>query len=38
MNFEKTTLFARLVDRFAPQQRTNYTDLFNEWAVTAAYR
>merc|ERR1719171_1963484 len=22
-----------LVERFAPQQRTNYTDIFNEWAV-----
>ena len=26
-------VYQGLMDRFAPQQRTNYVDLFNEWAV-----
>merc|ERR1719174_1899382 len=26
-------VYQRLIDRFAPQQKTNYVDLLNEWAV-----
>jgi predicted unusual protein kinase regulating ubiquinone biosynthesis (AarF/ABC1/UbiB family) len=26
-------VYQRLMDRFAPQQKTNYVDLLNEWAV-----
>ena len=30
---ERQKCFQGLVERFAPQQRTNYVDLLNEWAI-----
>ena len=29
----RAEVYQRLIDRFAPQQKTNYVDLLNEWAV-----